>query len=245
MIPDFKTPEKEPQDPQNDTLSTVKRDNGLIFSNSTTKFRRSCLSERRYSSQKPNKFDTIDIISEDQDSEIKSSKLLTYEPKHIKKISHIRQKSITYTEEMLVLDIPKEPSTRNTSKVLSVFTENSRCPSHLRNASDADSVVYVAAEDLKKGSIDMKIGLSESGKENTCDSVRSSLIVLENSPCSVYCRYCKTDVHTAIEFYNTRVPGRFLRIFSSIFTCCSGPLWLNNYKVHKCPHCSLVLAKCR
>lgn len=245
MIADFKTPEKAFQDPQEDTLSTVKRDVGLIFSSSTTKSRRSCLSERRYSSQKPSKFDTIDIIPEDQDSEIKSSKLLTYEPKHMRKISHIRQKSITYAEEMPELDIPKEPSTRNTSKVLSVFIEDSRCPSHLRNASDADSVVYVVPEDGKKGSIDMKMGLSESGKENTCDSVRSSLVVLENSPCSVYCRYCKIDVHTTIEFYNTRVPGRFLRMFSSIFTCCSGPLWLNNYKVHKCPRCSLVLAKCR
>ncbi|OMJ96259.1 hypothetical protein SteCoe_231 [Stentor coeruleus] len=245
MIADFKTPEKSFQSHQDNIPSTIKRDVGLIFSNSTTKSRRSCLSERRYSSQKPNKFDTIDIIPEDQDSEIKSSKLLTYEPKHIKKISHTRQKSITFTDEILELDIPKEPSTRNTSKVLSVFIEDSRCPSHLHNVSDADSVVYVAPEDGEKDSIDMKMGLSESGKENTCDSVRSSLIVLENSPCSVYCRYCKIDVHTAIEFYNTRVPGKFLKMFSSIFTCCSGPLWLNNYKVHKCPHCSLVLAKCR
>lgn len=245
MIAEFKTPEKPYQNSQDEEMSTVKRNAELIFSNSASKSRRSWLSERRYTSHEPNIFDTIIPIPEDQESEIKSRHLLTYEPHHSRKISHTRQKSIGDIDEIPKLLLRKEASTRNTSKAISMCTEDSRSPCHIKNASDADSVIYVAPEEVKKESIDMKIKLSQMAKENTCESVRSSLAMLENTPSSVFCRFCKVDVHTTIEFYNTRVPGGFLRMFSSIFTCCNGPLWLNNYKVHKCPRCSLVLAKCR
>lgn len=235
MLADFKTPEKPFQDSLDYSSSTVKRAANQIFSNST-RSQRGCRSERRYASQNPNPLDQIAPYTEDLEPEIKSNKLLTFDPHHTRKVSHTRQKSIGDYEDVSKLTLRKEASTRNTSKV-SMYTEDSRSPCFVNNASDTESVIHVVGE--KKKSQFMQ------GKENVRESVGKSLQVLDSSPCCIYCRFCKLDVHSSIEYYNTRMSGGFLRVFSSIFTCCSGPLWLSNMKVHKCPNCSLVLAKCR
>ncbi|CAG9321905.1 unnamed protein product [Blepharisma stoltei] len=74
---------------------------------------------------------------------------------------------------------------------------------------------------------------------------RNPLPVLGNTPSSVYCTFCKTYVHTKIDFLSGKVPGPLLRMVSSVFACCQIPSWLNTMRVHRCPNCTLVLAKSR
>lgn len=74
---------------------------------------------------------------------------------------------------------------------------------------------------------------------------RAPLPVLGNMPSSVYCNFCKMYVHSKVDFLNAKVPGPILKVFSSFFTCCQVPAWLNTYRVHRCPNCTLVLAKSR
>lgn len=242
MLADFKTPERIPEDSLFPGSESGKGSTDFIFSVTSSKSRRSCLSEKRYNSSNPKPFTQTDPVLDEND--IKSSKLLTFEPGHARKISHTRQRSIGDIDELSKLQLKKEASTRNTSKVMSICTEDSRSPSHLRNISDADSVVYISPEE-NKCSLDIKPPPFMFGKENRREELRGSMNIMGNTPCTAYCRYCKVDVHTTVELYNAGVSGGVLKFFSSVFTCCSGPLWLNNLKVHKCPQCSLVLAKCR
>ena len=242
MLSDFKTPERIPEDSFFPGSDTGKSSTDCIFSITSGKSRRCCLSERRYTSNNPKVFDQVESILDEAD--LKSSKLLTYEPNHARRISHTRQRSIGDIDELSKLQFKKEASTRNTSKVLSIYTEESRSPSHLRNVSDADSVVYVSPEE-NKCSLDIRPPPFAFGKENRREEMRASVIMMGNAPCTMFCRYCKVDVHTSVELYNAGISGGVLKIFASIFTCCNGPLWLNNLRVHKCPRCSLVLAKCR
>ena len=101
---------------------------------------------------------------------------------------------------------------------------------HSRNISDTDSVIYKQTEeDLKKHSNYLP--------------VRGSLPILESTPCTVYCKFCEKQVHSVIDFYNSRIPQKVLNLFSSIVTCCQGSVWLNDMKVHRCPFCKLVLGK--
>lgn len=233
MLSDFRTPEKLFQD-HDQSSSTVKRDGNSIFSNSASRSK-SCRSERRYTSSNQKVFDQVIPYIEESELEGKSNKFLTYEPNHMRKISHSRQKSINDCHDMSKLTSKKELSTRNTSKV-SMYTEDSRSPIGGHNASESESIIQILP--------DRQVSPIEN-KENVRTSVGKSLQVLDNTPCAVYCRYCKIDVHSNIEYYNTRMSGGILKMFSSIFTCCNGPLWLSSMRVHKCPNCSLVLAKCR
>ena len=242
MLSDFNTPERLPEDSFFPESDTGKGSTDYIFSITSNKSRRSCLSERRYNSNTPKPFDQIEPVLDDAD--LKSSKLLKFEPAHARKISHTRQRSIGDIEQLSKLQLKKEVSTRNTSKALSIFTEESRSPSHLRNVSDADSVIYVSPEE-NKCSLDIRPPPFGFGKENRKEEGRGSVAMMGSTPCTMYCRYCKSDVHTSVELYNAGISGGVLKIFSSIFTCCTGPMWINNLRVHKCPRCSLVLGKCR
>ncbi|CAG9334520.1 unnamed protein product [Blepharisma stoltei] len=146
---------------------------------------------------------------------------------------------------------------------------------HIRHASDADSVIYIGfGDDLTNSKIfgnqkeARKSNKCEMGEETwinksaekalkndekQINSIRNSrqsyernpLPVLGNMPSSVYCDFCKMYVHTKIEFLSKKVPGRVLKIFSSFFACCQIPVWLSKLRVHRCPHCALVLAKSR
>jgi hypothetical protein len=232
MLSDFRTPEK--LFPENeDSSSTVKRATNSIFSNSTSR-RRSCRSERRYTSQNTKVFDQVVPYIEDLDLENKSNKFLNFEAGHARKPSHSRQKSINDCQEISKLTLKKEASTRNTSKV-SMYTEDSRSPCCALNPGESQSIIQGDEKNLH----------GFGNKENVRTSVGKSLQVIGNSPCAVYCRFCKVDVHSSVEYYNTRMSGGILKMFSSLFTCCNGPLWLCSMRVHKCPNCSLVLAKCR
>ena len=233
MLSNFKTPEKNFPD-HDESLSTVKHASNTIFSNSAHRSR-SCRSEGRYTSHNPKVFDQVIPYIEDLEVEGKSSKFLTFEPNHKRKVSHTRQKSITDCHDMSNLTLKKEVSTRNTSKV-SMYTEDSRSQYGVQNASESESIIQISS---------LKQVNPKGNKENVRTSVGKSLQALGNTPCAIYCRYCKIDVHSNIEYYNTRISGGILKMFSSIFTCCNGPLWLSNMTVHKCPNCSLVLAKCR
>ena len=260
MTTDYKTPEKNLDDLYTLNSDTVKQLRNQIFSNTAPKSARSCLSEQRYTLCNRNLYDTIAPLPEDPEPEIKPSKLLTYEYSYQKKIFNNRKLSIEETEEN-IKPILKSNNllTRDTSKTVSICTEeeeNHKSSYHGKNISDADSVIYIGIDEkrISQDTIDSQVDKkskrsscenAKKSKRNSCENVKKSIIVLESTPCSVYCKFCKIDVHTSIELYHTRVPGGILRAFSSIFACCREPLWINNFKVHKCPRCSLVLAKCR
>lgn len=175
----------------------------LIFSGSTRKNHRTRCAEQRYS-KTSQAFEKIEIS--DYNDELKSSKLLTYD-ESVKPVKHRRKSSIENYEKPIL-----------TKK-------------HLRNISDADSVIYRQTED--------EIG-RQCGKSF---SLRGSLPILEGTPCTIYCKYCETQVHSSVDYYNSSIPRKLLNVFSSLAACCQISSWLNDMRVHRCPHCSLVLGK--
>ena len=62
------------------------------------------------------------------------------------------------------------------------------------------------------------------------------------TPCSAYCSRCRTDVHTDVEFAEEGSWSRSVLNFLGLLDCCRAPAWLNQLRVHKCPHCSTILA---
>jgi LITAF-like zinc ribbon domain len=98
---------------------------------------------------------------------------------------------------------------------------------HSKNVSEIDSVIYRNPE---------QIPIKKSYTKN-------SLPTLESTPCTMFCKYCSTQVHTIVEFYSTNLPFKMLNIFSSLISCCQVSLWVNSMMVHKCPNCNLVLGK--
>ncbi|CAG9324428.1 unnamed protein product [Blepharisma stoltei] len=84
----------------------------------------------------------------------------------------------------------------------------------------------------------------EVGKFQYETSVRGSLPVFGNMPCTAYCHFCKEVVHTSLDF-SAKIPRPFIKVFSTIASCCRAPEWISKLRIHRCPKCSLVLAKSR
>lgn len=166
-------------------------------------------------------------------------------PMHRRAGSHHRQQSIYFPPESpleTIIQSLKPPD----------------IPSHNRNLSDTDSVVYLGPGDKdvsKCENVPKKVELRLSVVETATGSLLSTekpivspkkkmLPTLGNNETTSYCRYCKKDVHTRVEF-NSCYSNRILKAVSSIIGCCSYPSWMASYIVHKCPTCSLVLGKSR
>lgn len=185
-----------------------------IFGGSTQKSLKTRQAEKRYS--KPTQaFDQIDF-NENSD-EHKTGKLLTFDN---------------------IENLPSKPKHRRKSSIdeLAQFQEKKNSQhkhivKHSRNVSDADSVIYKQTEeDIRKYS-------------RVTNSLKCSLPILEGSPCTIYCRYCQKQVHSQVDIYSSSVSKKILNVFSTIISCCQVPMWLNDMRVHKCPTCSLVLAR--
>ena len=163
--------------------------------------------------------------------------------------SHQRQRSIYY------------PPDTNLETILNVL-KNNESPAHVRNLSDADSVVYLGPGDCnslnntyRQENTEKKLELQLSMIETASGSLVSTekppmspafkiIPQLGNNETTSFCRFCKKDVHTRVEF-NSCYGGNILNAFSKLFTCCNYPSWMSGYIVHKCPECSLVLGKSR
>ncbi|OMJ68519.1 hypothetical protein SteCoe_33997 [Stentor coeruleus] len=210
----------------------------ILFPNSCTKSA-SPISEKRYN-RGNSIFEKSDDASENSDTEIQHCKrLLLYNTSKINDKNNKRPKSIAELDDILQFIEKKDQSNRKSGK--SCMDYEFKQSSHRRNISDADSVIYMCSDEEKYLS-DYK---SQPPFILADMRNRNSLPILEGAPCTAYCRYCKKDVHTIVEIHNTHLSNGVLRIFSSIFSCCSLPNWLRNARVHKCPNCSLVIAKCK
>lgn len=110
---------------------------------------------------------------------------------------------------------------------------------HRRNLSDLDSVLYEGTETEES---EIRVTCREYSQHSR--ELKKSLPVLGVTPCSMYCKFCKAEVHTEILVSAVAFPGGFLSVLSSVFTCWS-VCWLDGLKVHQCPNCHLVLAKSR
>ena len=217
MNTEFKTPPKSNEDSISQTPDTVKHlKNVSIFSVSSGKLHASPISENRYRA-------SGNLLDKTLENDSESGKIIVLDDEEEKEIS---LRGITKLS-------PKEKSRGKKS--------------HLRNVSDADSVVYIGSDEKRfYGAQPFVLGEKPRQSLGILEDIRNKevLVVLENTPCMAYCRYCKVDVHTEIEFYTSRVPKKMMKAFASIFSCCSIG-WIDGYRVHKCPNCSLVIAKCR
>ena len=235
MSSEFTTPNKlesiSPA-PTPDTVKHIKVPS--IFSASSLKGQASPLSENRYKSPEPNLIDKT--VERDSDYESEARKSI---------------KIHSYTQESrLPLADPKSICILTKENRWSEARENAKAINHLRNASDADSVVYIGSDDRQLYEINSNyLGIGEIKQRQSIIpeeiSGGESLAVLENAPCMAYCKYCKIDVHTEVEFYTTKISKGLMKAFSSIFSCCSMNGWVDGYRVHKCPNCLLIIAKCR
>jgi hypothetical protein len=180
----------------------------------------------------PNQYRTISEIIFSGSAQ-KSNKSRTSEKRYSKLTQNFDVIDIENQEDqkpgkLLTYKAPKTRHRRKSSageiqceKKWTVPTSN-----HSRNISDADSVIHKTEESVKK----------------LHTSLRGSLPILESTPCTAFCPYCKIQVHTSIELYSQSFSKKVISLFASILSCCEAP-WLSNMKVHKCPHCSLVLGR--
>lgn len=61
--------------------------------------------------------------------------------------------------------------------------------------------------------------------------------------CTAMCYNCDQLVATSVEFYEgSPVPTSLLEFLEKVIGCCSSPIWLNKYKVHKCTLCKNVIS---
>lgn len=219
MNSEFKTPPKSHENSISQTPDTVKHlKNVSIFSASSGKLHASPISENRYRS-------SGNLLEKTLENDSESGKIIVLDDEEVK-------------EKNLIGTVKISPKEKSRGK-----------KSHLRNVSDADSVVYIGSDEKRfYGTNSQSFVLGEKPRQSLgiLEDIKNKevLVVLENAPCMAYCRYCKVDVHTEIEFYTSRVPKKMMKAFASIFSCCSIG-WIDGYRVHKCPNCSLVIAKCR
>ena len=168
---------------------------------------------------------------------------LNKDPLHRRNNSHHRQRSIYY------------PPDSNIEQVLSALKNES--PVHIRNLSDADSVVYLAPGDSlnntyrqegKKHEFQISIIETAAGSivstEKPGNTNNHGVPMLGLMETMAFCRFCRKEVHTKIEI-NSCYDNKILNVMSSIISCCSCSNWMGAIKVHKCPYCSLVLGKSR
>ena len=166
-----------------------------------------------------------------------------------RKSSHHRQRSI-YIASDVNIESPMHYLRPRESSV------------HIYNPSDTDSVIYLGPGDCtslnsstRQDYIEGKAELQLSSVETASGSILSiekdsiskkgePIQSLGEQSVAVYCRYCKEDVHTDVDF-NSCYSSKILNALSSVIGCCKYPNWLAEYRVHKCPRCSLVLGKSR
>lgn len=210
---------------------------------------------------------------------------------HNRSTSHQRKQSIcilpgkTFDQVVSELEIPKGRSslkrTASTSYKKNVSfcsevedtTRRSKASSHVRTASDLDSVIYLGPEEsvedqscienvsqlslrdsledtsrhIPSLSYEKTTTISEAGpwvRHSTEQAVMLCLPVFGPMPVAAYCPHCKLQVHTLIKFRED--PGMTASVWAAItsaFGCCSVPPWLNKLRMHYCASCSSVLAK--
>ena len=63
-------------------------------------------------------------------------------------------------------------------------------------------------------------------------------------PATLHCSGCAKLVHSTVVFNSVMLPPSVLRFVAPFFECCEGP-WINNMRVHRCPHCERILGRAR
>ena len=169
-------------------------------------------------------------------------------PSHRRSGSHHRQQSIYF------------PPEATTESIINSLKPSDKPQKH-RNLSDADSVILLglADQEVTEKLIGGSTGKRSEFKMSVIETATESLLSTDKTPVSPrkkqmpclgntattsFCRFCKRDVHTKVEF-NSCYNNKLLTAFSSLIGCCSYPSWMASYIVHKCPDCSLVLGKSR
>jgi hypothetical protein len=210
---------------------------------------------------------------------------------HNRSTPHRRKPSIcilpgkTYDQVISELDQPKNRpaimrvSNASNKKNVSFCSEveetsrKSKASSHVRTASDLDSVIYLGPEEsiadqshieniselslqdsleitsfpIPSSSYEKATTVCETGtwaRRSKEKAVRLSLPVFGPTPVAAYCPHCKLQVHTSINFIeDPGITGSVMTAFSSVFGCCGVPTWLNSRRMHYCTNCRSVLAK--
>ncbi|OMJ92781.1 hypothetical protein SteCoe_4415 [Stentor coeruleus] len=216
----------------------TQQDKFFLFQNTSTKSA-SPISEKRYNDES-SIFEKSDEANEDSDEEYQPcKKFLYYNTGKVFEKDQKKIKPIKKIDEVLQFIEKKEKPERKSVKNQVIFELKQQ--SHRKNISDADSVIYMGSEEEKYfRDSRFQPQICASDIKN-----RESLPFLENSPCMAYCKNCKKDIHTTLEIQSSHISTGILQIFSSLFSCCSLPTWLGNLRVHKCPICALVIAKCK
>lgn len=145
------------------------------------------------------------------------------ETEDIKYTSHSRN----ITDDSFEANKISPNTAKNHSKDLFFNTTNPTLAS--KNPSPSKKNLYISSPQETITSLDLST---------------NNLPVFGHNPCTAYCFYCDKIVHTQVEFSNkTSMTNGFLKIVSSVFSCCGEPSWLLKLQVHKCRKCGKTLAK--
>jgi len=110
-----------------------------------------------------------------------------------------------------------------------VFLEENERPNEFK----VENILPSPDPRLNKGKIHRKLTYAD---EETLDSVPSnSWNSLGPTPCTMFCQFCKSYVHTCIA---PRSQNKLGGLFQKFFSCCQSSLFES---VHKCSSCGAVL----
>lgn len=242
----YVTPEKEENAPLTDSQITIRPATDSVFSSNSSQIQKSKLTELRYfKSPESECFSTMEPSNS-------QGKLLTYPPLPV---THKRRKSAHHRKPSIFV-----PDHVTGEGVIASIVDQTKSPSvacavHKHTVSDADSVVL--------GNYEMSIDSLDSLTNNTVienkendslegtvrqlnreSSMKESYPVLGVTPTMAYCKFCRESVHTEVTVSSVKFPMPFLRVVQRIMDCCNNS-WFSDMKVHRCPQCTLVLAKSR
>jgi hypothetical protein len=178
-------------------------------------------------------------------------------PLPIRSSSHQRKVSISFTAEASYDQVMKE------LKVMPQTPSNTadngkRQRTHVRTASELDSVVYLDPNDSvsshpHKRSIADSIELGQTllrrpekppRNSKIEDVLRSSIVFLGSMPVTAYCPQCQRETHTQVGFKGDKTfSSGILAALGQFFACCAVPSWLGQMRVHYCTECDQVLAR--
>ena len=190
-------------------------------------------------------------------------------PKHKRVKSHPADMMHTQTTQLASLST-RQRGILGFSEILAAINAGSNCstvvkPIRYLDSPECDGSTFILSRTAKVARIlDFESIHSEeesSGKfithseqtrphnnEQSCPSpIISDLIRLHEplglTACTAMCYNCDQLVATSVEFCEASpVPNSLLEFLEKVIGCCSSPIWLSKYKVHKCSLCKNVIS---
>lgn len=189
----------------------------------------------------------------------------SYEPRHKRVKSHPADLSNFQANSLATLK-NRSRGCLGFSEILAAINAGSNCSTIVKpigpiDSLDFDSSTFILQQSNKfKKGIDFESVISEDedsvslkdysdisrkhsyGRSPQFSDPQALSEPLGVTECTTMCYRCNKLVSTSVEFYEGPVPSLLLTFLEKVIGCCSSPIWLNKYKVHKCTLCKSVLS---